>query len=672
MNYSTIVRKDYLDDLEDTDQFICAEGMQTVPALAPTGNWREDLRSYLVNRSPRTGEKLRPRGGEVSRMDFTLTLPKCVSILELLALDPQITAAVVKAVQVCLHLVELLAAPLQQKPDGLRMTNVVAFAALQRLTNDEHKPQPHRHAHLDVLSLAWNPGERFKRVTSANLEVVAHAGNLLNALFQHQVAWELRKMSYGIKQKGEFFTIEGFPDVESRFNAGQRSQAAKENEFRPKGQFAEMQKLWLGELSSAERWTLASTLKTHGQPAAAAPAFEVEMRAAAEQAFKKDFFRPAMDIAAQALRATFGRPTPDPGQLARWATGELLGDAEAVKFELHDGQWCWATPAGLAEERLIVDFIRDLPLADSGWVSQEHTDSWWVRRLAANHHRVAVLKADLEDAEVAQLQVRLGQVTRLVRDLDSMSLRRNAGLFMDDLKAGRRVLFLQAVKAPRQSLWLNELPAAAGVPVIWENMTDRQANGRLHGLDVSFSVGKAVEVFAAKLSHKKSAFLIASFKGHADLNAEVRRLRAAGSKRERKAVHRLALVEAKEFIRPGLLMQFERNAGGFKATELMTILAVEEDRIVVERPGGIRAIVSYGYSKNYRQYQAAQLELERGDRIRLTRNNGADAVKTGLRRDRRFTVKRVTPEGTVLLDGGRVLPPEAGHWEYGFCIGLLT
>ena len=197
MNYSKLIRNhgDYFDDLEDTDLFVFAEGLLSVPALQPTGNWRQDLRSYLANRAPRNGCKLRPRGKSVTGMGFALTLPKCVCILELLNVDPRITAAVLKAAKVCLVLVELLATRLKQRPDGIRRSQVVAFAAFQRLT-DGSLPMPHRHVHLGVLSLAWNDATRFQRVTSANLEVVSHSGDLLQTLFQHQVASELRQLGY--------------------------------------------------------------------------------------------------------------------------------------------------------------------------------------------------------------------------------------------------------------------------------------------------------------------------------------------------------------------------------------------------------------------------------------------------------------------------------------------
>jgi len=206
--------------------------------------------------------------------------------------------------------------------------------------------------------------------------------------------------------------------------------------------------------------------------------------------------------------------------------------------------------------------------------------------------------------------------------------------------------------------------------VIWEDMPCRLTNLNMHGLEISYAPGRAVEVFAARHSHKKSAFLMARYTKVAAMNLEVRRLRAAGSNRERKPVKRLALLPAQERIRAGLLIQFRTNAGGFKATELMTVLELREDQMVVERPGGIRALVNYNYSQNYDVYDRRELDLERGDRIRLTRNNGDDALKSGLRRDRRFIVKSVLPDGTAFLDGGRVLPPKAGHWEYGFCLGF--
>jgi conjugative relaxase-like TrwC/TraI family protein len=301
MNYSKLIRNhgDYFDDLEDTDLFVFAEGLLSVPALQPTGNWRQDLRSYLANRAPRNGCKLRPRGKSVTGMGFALTLPKCVCILELLNVDPRITAAVLKAAKVCLVLVELLATRLKQRPDGIRRSQVVAFAAFQRLT-DGSLPMPHRHVHLGVLSLAWNDATRFQRVTSANLEVVSHSGDLLQTLFQHQVASELRQLGYGIEQEKESFTIAGFPeDVMRGFCAGPRRRQGQKQDLRPAGTFQAMQDHWRSRLSAAEQLTLQG-LRTQGVPGQSEPSFAGQLKTAAEQALEKDFFCAAGNIAAQA------------------------------------------------------------------------------------------------------------------------------------------------------------------------------------------------------------------------------------------------------------------------------------------------------------------------------------------------------------------------------------
>jgi hypothetical protein len=362
-------------------------------------------------------------------------------------------------------------------------------------------------------------------------------------------------------------------------------------------------------------------------------------------------------------------PTPDPERLARVVVGEPLAGVDVRGFELA-GQWCWGTPAGLAEDRALLDLIRALPLAGTGWVAPGRAVTWWGKQLAADHQRVALLRADLKETEFSQLQVDLGASTRLVRHLDAQSLRRLAPLYTDHLKRGGRVLFFSPIDAPRQSLWLDQLPAGAGVPVLWQAKPQPLTPSLVHDLNLSFGVGKAVEVFAAQHAHERSSYLLARGRELAAKNLEVRRLRSSRSKPDRSAVKRLALVrpDVTEEMQPGMLIQFEANAGGFRSTELLTVLELGDDQVKVARPGDLQAWVStHHYYQKYKVYTAQQLELERGDRIRITRNNGRDAVKSGLRRDRYFVVESVAPDGAAHLGGGVVLPPDAGHWEYGFC-----
>lgn len=665
MNYSKVGahNAEYFDDPEDTDQLLWASGMMTVPALRPTGDWRQDIRSYLANRSPQSGEKLRPRGQEVQGMMFSLTLPKCLSVIELLDLDQRTPPVITRAANACLDLIEFLAAPLDQEPDSQHPTSVVAYAAMQRLT-DGDQPMPHRHAHLVVLSLAWNDHPRFSRVTSANLEAVSHAGDLLQSMFQHRVAQGLRQLGYGTEVAGESFTIKGFPKaIMSWYCAGKRGHSARRYELLPAGTFGASQKRWLERLTDDELKTLRE-LRNQGMFRRTGPTFPMSMRTAAQAALRNNFFMPAEEIVVQALHHSIGSPTPAPVRLAGWMTGQLLDGVEAVKFSVR-GHWCWGSAAGLAEEQAFLDQIRALPLAQSGWIGADRVDTWWGKMLADDRHRVAVLKVDLNTNEIELLKAELDRSVLFVQDVEAWSPRRNANLLAAHLRDGR-LLFLAAVDAPRQSVWLKELPGATGVPVIWQQMPQRFDSLPTRGLDIAFSSGKAVEVFAGQHAQKKSAYLLVSDAVVGEMNLEIRRLRAAKAKRGHdEKVKRLAFVQ--DVLHPGAVVQLDRNSCGLRSTEVLEVLEVGVVHFRAKRPCGLHADVPMDV-RGYRAYRSIQMELARGDRIRLTRNNGGNVGASGLRAGRRFIVNAVAADGRAYLSGGRVLPKNAGHWEYDYCL----
>ena len=58
-----------------------------------------------------------------------------------------------------------------------------------------------------------------------------------------------------------------------------------------------------------------------------------------------------------------------------------------------------------------------------------------------------------------------------------------------------------------------------------------------------------------------------------------------------------------------------------------------------------------------------------GERIRLTRETIA-ADESRLRAGQHLVVRSVRADGSAVLRNGKVLPPEAGHWTYGYCVSV--
>jgi len=671
MNYSRISKtnKRYFDDLEDTDRFLWQPMLSSENLLRPTEDWQHDFQAHLANRSPQTAMKLRRRDTPVKGMGFALTLPKCVSVLELLDIDPRLSAAVVTAAQVCLDFVTLITAPAGIVPDGKTASVVVAYAAFQRLTKAA-LPAPHRHVHFGVLSLAMHP--ELQRVTGANLGLFKHAGDLLLALFQHTVAWEAAKLGYVVDTVEDSFNVRGFTrELVERFSSGPRPGTAKDFALRPANYFQEQNERWCKLLTKTERAELSQLCRFKPNLEPELP-FAVHLNIAANTALRSDFFVPVDKIAAQALRDTFGQMPADISLLARCVTGELPGELDAKKFQIGD-RWCWSTPAGLREERQLFELVRGLSPAREGWISGTPSQPWWSKVLAADHHRVAVLRGDLDKSQLAALRKTIGRPQFLfIEDVETaVALRQKAREITAHLQAGGRVLFLEGVKKGKQSLWLKQLPHDAGVPLLRKGQRERL---EVKGKDVSrisFAAGTACEIFAGSFTNHKSAYLLTAEARLKASNLEIRQWRRlAAVKPNQKGVKRLALVPTAEPLRPGLCVQFNRNTGGIMASETMTVLKVMGEGIQVQRAHGLQAFIPVAQLGRLTVFDPQEMELVRGDRIRLTRNNGPKPMKSGLRSGRHFEVHVVKPDGTVCLNDARTLPAEAGHWEYGFCAAI--
>lgn len=658
MQYTGIKSDDYIADPEDTDWLLWGQAMCCVAALKPTDSWQNDCRALLSNRSPRDGARLRAHAGPVKGMRFTLTAPKCVSLLELLGIDERVGGAVKNATRACLDFVDLIAVPAGQTSDGSKPAPVVCYGAGQRLT-DTPPRVPHRHIHFDVLSLAWH--EERRQTTGAELGVLAHAGSLLQALFHHQLAWELGRLGYGIFRRGDAFAIEGFPEeVEDLFPAQRRSRQAKGYEFLPPGYFQDQQRLWRDILGAGRMAELQGLGRGSGRPVEPLST-EFEMSKAAHRLLAEDFFVPVDSIARGALLANLGRGPADIHALVRWVTGGAVSGIKARVFALRN-RWCWGYPQHLEAEQNHLAYLRRLPLRQGSWLSPSAgSDAWWEAVLAEDTHPVAILRADLDTFDVETLRQRLDTSVLLCRDLREGPAQPVVMKWIGHLKRSGRVLILDDEKPKAGRPWLDTLPRC-GVPVFRKRNTKAMKRARACGLDVSFCEGAALSIFVSAHSHRPNCHLLVNGDDYERLTNQVRELRASST-----AAKHVLLAPAGKSPQPGLLAQFARNTGGIHATETLKILRLDAGQMVVERPSGLLAFVPREQWGDLTVYQPVDASLAAGDRIRLTRNIGPRAQANGLRGGRSFVVRAVADDGTAYLNGGRVLPPEAGHWDYDFC-----
>jgi hypothetical protein len=683
-------------DKRDLDEVVYSEAINSDVALAPTGDHLHDLTSLLTNRSPRTGQRLLDRGGRVSGFSIALTAPKCFSLLEVALLDPRLQGTAADAARRCLLLAASLSAPREGQPDPEQLFRLAAFMALHRLSRLEY---PHRHGHASILSLAYDPAA--KRYNPADLSLVLRYGHVFQALFQHGLSLGLARAGYSVQREGDSVRVEGFPrQLVERFSCTAledekprrgRKRAGSTEEFEP------LREVWLSCWSPDERRTVADLPRRPTPTAAAGPDYVVFRNAlfvAKKSLLDRDFFVPVGDLLAEALREAFGYEVPEPAVLAQVLKGDLH---RLPAFPVGD-RLCYGSPEGLAQE---LDFHRQLrgtSSADSGWLRSPATiDAWWAPLLGRDTHRVAVLRGNFSKDDLDRLQSALGEQTRRVECVDSKSpvsfepvptgavlvyradsvpSRQLARVVAAQICAGGRVLLVRRPEERRPSLWLDTLRAELALPcfapssgpVLELIAPGLAAPGNIP--ELRFGKGSAVDV-AALSSVRRAGVLLLCPKGSVTSRTELIRGRRAAAEGKKEEVLRQALRRVNGPARRGLVVHLRRRRCCLRSTEPLVVEAVTPAGIIVSRPrfGRLRALVEASALHELICFEPEERPVAPGERIRLTRETIA-ADGSRLRAGRHLVVKLVRADGSAILRGRKVLPPEAGHWVYDYCVSF--
>ena len=122
-----------------------------------------------------------------------------------------------------------------------------------------------------------------------------------------------------------------------------------------------------------------------------------------------------------------------------------------------------------------------------------------------------------------------------------------------------------------------------------------------------------------------------------------------------------------ENYRDGLVVQFHQNVHGIRRGELFHVTGRDE-------AGGVRAVDDDGRevslplkdAARFQVFEAREIGLARGDRIRITRNGNSDDGRR-LNNGNVFTVQKFSKDGKIVLDSGAVLGAKHGHLTYGYC-----
>jgi conjugative relaxase-like TrwC/TraI family protein len=154
--------------------------------------------------------------------------------------------------------------------------------------------------------------------------------------------------------------------------------------------------------------------------------------------------------------------------------------------------------------------------------------------------------------------------------------------------------------------------------------------------------------------------------------------RIKGKEREFTSLASLNLTEAQRSdyasFRQGDVVQFVQNAKGWKRGERASVVASGRDGVMVERSNGRVEELALQQAGRFQVFQAKELSLAKGDRLRITQNGftsktrrGGKTAKSRLDNGDIYEVSGFTKSGDIELSNGFVVPKEYGGITHGYC-----
>jgi hypothetical protein len=123
-----------------------------------------------------------------------------------------------------------------------------------------------------------------------------------------------------------------------------------------------------------------------------------------------------------------------------------------------------------------------------------------------------------------------------------------------------------------------------------------------------------------------------------------------------------------ESYHAGLVVQFHQNARGITRGEMFRVTKVSESgEVHLKSTAGKEAVLPREKASRFQVYEAREIVLGRGERVRITRN-GDSADGRRINNGNEFVVKSFDRSGRIVLSNGAVLDPTHGlHLTYGYC-----
>ena len=122
-----------------------------------------------------------------------------------------------------------------------------------------------------------------------------------------------------------------------------------------------------------------------------------------------------------------------------------------------------------------------------------------------------------------------------------------------------------------------------------------------------------------------------------------------------------------ENYRTGLVVQFHQNVHGIHRSDVFRVTGFDgKGGVMITGAKGRETTLPLNEAKRFQVFEAREINLARGDRIRITLG-GKTSEGRRLNNGNVFTVERFTRDGKIVLTNGAVLEPTHGHLTYGYC-----
>jgi hypothetical protein len=120
----------------------------------------------------------------------------------------------------------------------------------------------------------------------------------------------------------------------------------------------------------------------------------------------------------------------------------------------------------------------------------------------------------------------------------------------------------------------------------------------------------------------------------------------------------------------GLAVEFKQNEKGFRRGERVTVSAIDarEGRVMVVKTDLTEVPLPLNHAEKFQVYRMAELNVARGDRMRITENGFDKAGTYRLNNGATFTVDGFTPSGDIIAENGKVIAKDYGHINHGYVV----